>query len=71
MQLSIESIKIKYGVINKEYFLKDLYSWNNIYAAGRLHKPVLILKSCPDIEKAIDVNRRFAVCTSLLLLPQK
>ena len=63
---------IKYGVINRENFLRDLLDWTQMYIAGRLHKPISILKSRDsEIEEAVKCNRRSAAWTSLLLLPEK
>ena len=62
---------MKYGVICKTLFLNDLHRWTNLYAAGRLHKPVNVIKDSPEVAEAMAVNKRHAVCTSLLLLPQR
>lgn len=62
---------MKYGVICKTLFLNDLHRWTNLYAAGRLHKPVNVIKDSPEVVEAMAVNKRHAVCTSLLLLPQR
>lgn len=62
---------IKYGVISKANLLRDLIGWNQLYAAGRLHKPVHVLKNDPDINSAMVANREQAVKTSLLLLPDR
>lgn len=62
---------MKYGVINRKNILTDLEHWNTLYIAGRMHKPVHIIKSDPEIEAAMENNRRHAVRTSLMLLPQK
>ena len=62
---------MKYGVINKEYMLEDLNTWSNLYTAGRLQKPVRVLKHNAEIEEAIKNNLESAVRTSLLMLPEK
>ncbi len=62
---------MKYGVINKEYMLEDLNTWSNLYTAGRLQKPVRVLKHNAEIEEAINNNLESAVRTSLLMLPEK
>eukprot|EP01035_Chromulina_nebulosa_P022250 gene22250-28812_t len=66
-----DSALMKYGVICKSLFLDDLNRWTNIYAAGRLHKPVNVIKDNPEVVDAMAVNKHHAVCTSLLLLPQR
>ena len=63
--------KMKYGVINKSFLMKDLQTWSCLYAAGRLHKPIFVMKKNDEIEKAIEQNKVFALYTSLLLLPNK
>ncbi|RYG69323.1 hypothetical protein EON64_03020 [archaeon] len=62
---------LKYGVISKKHALKDLLHWNNLYLAGRLHKPVHILKSSADFDSALQTNREHVMRTALLLLPDK
>lgn len=62
---------MKYGVISKEYMLEDLNTWSNLYTAGRLQKPVRVLKQNAVIEEAIKNNLESAVRTSLLMLPEK
>ncbi|XP_060073246.1 phosphatidate cytidylyltransferase, mitochondrial-like [Ylistrum balloti] len=64
---------IKYGVISNWAMAQDLVQWRHLYISGRLHKPVVMVKS-PDDEKANDAlktNLKSAVHTSLLLLPEK
>lgn len=60
---------MKYGIISKEHLLQDLNNWSQLYIAGRLHKPVHILKKNEEIEKALAQNYEHAIRTSLLLLP--
>lgn len=62
---------MKYGVISKKHLLDDLTTWSNLYTAGRLQKPVRILKNNEAIEKAIKTNLESAVRTSLLMLPEQ
>ena len=51
----------KYGVIEIEDFKRGLTIWDNIFVAGRFHKPVLEIISQDDIRKAISYNRRCAL----------
>lgn len=62
---------MKYGVISAKQALEDLTSWTNLYLAGRLHKPVHVLKENPIFLEAMSKNRRSALQTACLLLPQK
>lgn len=41
----INGHEVKYGVISMEKLLKDLATWNTFYIAGRLQKPVKILRN--------------------------
>jgi len=50
--------------------LDDLNEWHSLYVAGRLHKPIRILKNNEIIEKAIARNKESAVRTAFLLLPK-
>lgn len=60
---------IKYGVISQEDLINDLQNWTHLYVAGRMHKPVHILKSNPDVDSAIQANFNHALTTALMLLP--
>jgi mitochondrial translocator assembly and maintenance protein 41 len=62
---------MKYGVVSKKHMIRDLTKWTDLYVAGRLHKPVHVLKENDEIERAIGVNHEQAVRASLLLLPEK
>jgi translocator assembly and maintenance protein 41 len=62
---------MKYGVISRQHAMNDLTKWSNLYLAGRLHKPVHIIKSNVEIEAVMGLNREQAIRTSLLLLPEK
>lgn len=56
----------KYGVIEVEDFKRGLSTWDNIFMAGRFHKPVLEVLSTDDIRKAISYNRRVALMIACL-----
>lgn len=62
---------MKYGVINQQNAVKDLSEWTNLYLAGRLHKPVRILRSNSQYDQLMSFNRDSAIKTSLLLLPER
>jgi translocator assembly and maintenance protein 41 len=62
---------MKYGVINKANAVNDLTHWNNLYIAGRLHKPVRIVVPNKHFDEALRTNRSHAVNTSLLMLPER
>jgi len=62
--------QIKYWVISKEDLINDLTNWSNMYVAWRLHKPVKIICSDPEINKALNKNLFYALNTALLLLPE-
>jgi hypothetical protein len=63
------SRQMKYGVISKKNLLNDLFNWSDVYAAGRLHKPVRILRADEDVTAGIKSNCENAVRVALLLLP--
>jgi mitochondrial translocator assembly and maintenance protein 41 len=51
--------------------VEDLTEWATLYSAGRLQKPVRVIKEGTNVEikKALEINRRSAFQVSLLLMP--
>lgn len=69
--VTVNGTLIKYGVVNLDTLYKDLSEWDTLYLAGRLQKPVKILRDDPRIRLANQINLISAVRTALLLLPEK
>ena len=67
--VTVNGTLVKYGVVNLDTLCKDLSEWDTLYLAGRLHKPVKILRDDPRVRLANQVNLLSAVRTALLLLP--
>jgi hypothetical protein len=68
LNLKDDQRRFKYGVISLENAIKDLTTWHAFAFAGRLHKPILpFIEECPEIAKAIEVNRNHALNTAVLL----
>ncbi|KAK3938210.1 mitochondrial matrix Mmp37-domain-containing protein [Diplogelasinospora grovesii] len=65
----VNGILIKYGVVQLGTLEKDLTEWDTLYLAGRLQKPVKILRDDPKIRLANQMNLLSALRTALLLLP--
>ncbi|CAL5226064.1 g8877 [Coccomyxa viridis] len=63
--------EIKYGLISTSALLCDLWTWENMFIAGRLHKPVLVLAEDAIINDAVRANLDFALAAALLLLPEQ
>ena len=68
--VTVNGTLIKYGVVNLDTLRKDLSEWDTMYLAGRLQKPVKILRDDPSVRVANQVNLISAVRTALLLLPE-
>lgn len=56
----------KYGVIEVQDFKRSLETWDNLFVAGRFHKPVLEVSSSDEIRRAIDFNRKSALMIASL-----
>ncbi|KAI1733805.1 mitochondrial matrix Mmp37 [Xylaria scruposa] len=69
--VTVEGIQIKYGVVNLDTLCSDLSEWDSLYLAGRLHKPVKILRDDPRVRLSNQINLLSALRTALLLLPPK
>lgn len=68
--VKITGKNIKYGVVSVDNLCKDLLDWETLYLAGRMHKPIKILRDDARIRLANQVNLVSALRTALLLLPQ-
>jgi translocator assembly and maintenance protein 41 len=66
----------KYGVIGVDNLVNDLTTWEHLFIAGRLHKPVLDLDSnyfshrLEDIREARKTNMKAAAAAAMVILPQ-
>ncbi len=65
----VNGILIKYGVVNLDALCRDLTDWDTLYLAGRLHKPVKILRDDARVRLANQMNLLSALRVALLLLP--
>lgn len=66
-----EGKEIKYGVIDTRRAINDLCTWKHLYVAGRMQKPVQILRNHDGVEQAQEINLEAAVAAARLLLPEK
>ena len=67
--VEVNGILIKYGVTSIDNLVNDLSTWDSLYLAGRLQKPVKILRDHPQVRLANQRNLIAALRTALLLLP--
>ncbi|CAK7264299.1 Mitochondrial translocator assembly and maintenance protein 41 [Sporothrix epigloea] len=65
----VNGILVKYGVVNLDTLCTDLSEWQTLYLAGRLHKPVKILRDNARVRLTNQINLLSALRTALLLLP--
>ncbi|KAJ3262068.1 DnaJ sub B member 13 [Boothiomyces macroporosus] len=63
--------RIKYGVVSMHHLLRDLEEWETLYLAGRLQKPVKILRDDAKVKLATKQNLENAVRVALLMLPER
>lgn len=66
----VNGMMCKYGVVNLDTLYRDLSEWDTLYLAGRLHKPVKILRDDPRLRLANQRNLISALRTALLMLPE-
>lgn len=67
--VQVNGTMVKYGVVNLDTLCTDLSEWSTLYLAGRLQKPVKILRDDPRVRLVNQVNLISALRTALLLLP--
>ncbi|OAD74633.1 hypothetical protein PHYBLDRAFT_155096 [Phycomyces blakesleeanus NRRL 1555(-)] len=68
--IEVNGMMIKYGVVSIDTLCRDLVDWETLYLAGRMHKPVKILRDDPRVRLANQVNLTEAVRVALLTLPE-
>ena len=65
-EISDGEYTFKYGVIEVVDFIIGLDTWNNMFMAGRFHKPVMELKSEDEVRESISYNRQCALMIACL-----
>ena len=58
---------IKYGVTSVDNLCSDLLDWNTLYLAGRMHKPLRIIKDDARVRLTQQVNLVSAVRVALCI----
>ncbi len=56
----------KYGVTEVDDFIESLETWDNLFVAGRFHKPVMEVTSEEKIRDSIAYNRKCALIIACL-----
>ena len=61
---------IKYGIVETSDLLADLKTWEHLYLAGRMHKPIGIISDnySDEIREAYEGNLGFGLAAGLLTL---
>ncbi|KAG6831931.1 hypothetical protein H0H92_006532 [Tricholoma furcatifolium] len=67
----MNGVRIKYGVTTVDNLCSDLLNWKSLYLAGRMHKPVRIIKDDARVRLTQQVNLTSAVRAALLTLPHE
>ncbi|CEP64353.1 putative phosphatidate cytidylyltransferase LALA0_S11e02168g [Lachancea lanzarotensis] len=62
---------VKYGIVSMETLLKDLATWNSFYLAGRLQKPVKVLKNDLSVQYWNQLNLKAAATLAKHLMLKK
>lgn len=68
--VEIDGQLVKYGVVSVQRLIDDLASWDSFYLAGRLQKPVKILKDDSMIRFWNQQNLRAAATLAYMNLPK-
>uniref|UniRef100_A0A1I7YHU0 Phosphatidate cytidylyltransferase, mitochondrial n=1 Tax=Steinernema glaseri TaxID=37863 RepID=A0A1I7YHU0_9BILA len=69
--VTVNTRKIKYGVVSVGDLKADLLDWRWFYLAGRLQKPVVhVIGPNPKVLEELKENRISALQVALLLLPE-
>ncbi|KAF5382732.1 hypothetical protein D9615_002855 [Tricholomella constricta] len=67
----MNGVRIKYGVTTIDNLCSDLLNWKTLYLAGRMHKPLRIIKDDARVRLTQQVNLTSAVRAALLTLPHE
>lgn len=73
--VQVNGKRIKYGVVGWDTLMRDLYTWDFMFLAGRLHKPTLVdedgmcLLRRNELYRAMERNFDSALNAALLLTP--
>lgn len=68
--VDIDGKLVKYGVVGVDTLVRDLSQWNSFYLAGRLQKPVKILRDDTMVSYWNQQNLRAAATLAYLQLPE-
>lgn len=67
----VNGVMIKYGVTTVDNLCSDLLNWRTLYLAGRMHKPLRIIKDDARVRLTQQVNLTSAIRAALLMLPEE